>query len=652
MQACRRNGIRSTKLRRWRPRWRGSRGWCCARRERWSARALILAVLAVVVTVNGLAFKTSRLDLLNPRSEYNQRWLAYLHEFGDRDDAVVVVRSDDPRELARTIDALAAALAKHPDLFESVFYRRDLSALKRKALHFLPEAELAQIAQQVEQAAAALLQGGPSADPAAALAATERTTDPRPARQPPGAGSDRAAVAEIAGRLLAGLNPQSAIGNPQLAMPPEHVGDPENRESPGGLRLPLAGEQAVPDGALAQFDPQYLLADEGRMGFVLLKLQGDETEFARSGKAIARLREVIDEVRGQHPESWIGLTGMPIIEFDEMQASQTDMVWTSLLSLLGVAALFVAGYGGLRHAMLACLVLLLAMAYSFGYITLAIGHLNILSSAFAVVLIGLGIDFGIHYVSSYLKLRAEGCDELTALVRTASEVGPGMVTGGVTTAAAFFMAGVTDFIGVRELGVVAGGGILLCVLTTAIVLPPLICIVDRQWPAARVPRILPAARWFSVLMNWPRLTMAAAIAITFVAGAGLSHLRYDHNLLNLQPRHLESAQIERQIFTKLEDSVWFAVSVCPSREDLLARKARFVQLSTVAKTEEIASLLPAATPRNGATDCLDSRTARRPADAGLPRQRRPMPAAWPTNWRGRRSCWPRIRRMKHRQRPC
>ena len=39
------------------------------------------------VTVNGLTFKTSRLDLLNPRSEYNQRWLAYLAEFGDRDDA-------------------------------------------------------------------------------------------------------------------------------------------------------------------------------------------------------------------------------------------------------------------------------------------------------------------------------------------------------------------------------------------------------------------------------------------------------------------------------------------------------------------------------------------------------------------------------------
>src|SRR5262245_44822646 len=48
--------------------------------------ACALALAAIAITVNGLTFRTSRLDLLNPRSEYNQRWLAYLSEFGDRDD--------------------------------------------------------------------------------------------------------------------------------------------------------------------------------------------------------------------------------------------------------------------------------------------------------------------------------------------------------------------------------------------------------------------------------------------------------------------------------------------------------------------------------------------------------------------------------------
>src|SRR6478735_2236300 len=100
--------------------------------------ACALALLAVAVTVNGLTFKTSRLDLLNPRSEYNQRWLAYLAEFGDRDDACVVVRAERSADLMAAIDDIAAELRQDQKLFDSVFFRRDLSRLKSKALHYMP----------------------------------------------------------------------------------------------------------------------------------------------------------------------------------------------------------------------------------------------------------------------------------------------------------------------------------------------------------------------------------------------------------------------------------------------------------------------------------------------------------------------------------
>ena len=108
---------------------------------------------------------------------------------------------------------------------------------------------------------------------------------------------------------------------------------------------------------------------------------------------------------------------MPVIEHDEMSASQFDMLWTSVASMVLVLLLYLAAYGGLRHAMLVNGLLLLATAYSFGFVTLAVGHLNILSAAFSAVLIGLGIDFAIHYVATYLNLRRQGCDEESALLR-------------------------------------------------------------------------------------------------------------------------------------------------------------------------------------------------------------------------------------------
>src|SRR5262245_53910079 len=132
--------------------------------------ACALALLAIALTVNGLTFKTSRLDLLNPRSEYNRRWLNYLAEFGDRDDACLVIRAERPDDLAATIDDLAAQLKSEPKLFESIFYRRDLSRLKAKALHYLPPEQLSHIEQQVSAAASLLPRAGEPTDPAEQLA--------------------------------------------------------------------------------------------------------------------------------------------------------------------------------------------------------------------------------------------------------------------------------------------------------------------------------------------------------------------------------------------------------------------------------------------------------------------------------------------------
>jgi hopanoid biosynthesis associated RND transporter like protein HpnN len=559
----------------------------------------LLALLCIVITVSGLEFKTSRLDLLNPESRYNQRWLAYLDEFGNQDDAVIVIRAQDPAAVRGAIDEVAAEVAKHPQLFESILWRRDLSRIKAKGLHLVPPAELAQLAEQLRRAAQGAEAVAPIANPAAALA---RLNDQL---ERGGSLSDQQrqvleqqyAQAAILLLAAASASPSSEVRRADL----EQAADSQT----------AAGIQTLVQG-LAHLDPQYLTAEGGRMGFVLLRFAVVEDDFARGGKAIGKLRQIIDQVAERHPLAWLGLTGMPVIEYDEMRTSQWDMLWTNVVSLGGCVLLFIAGYGGIRHAGMATAVLLVGMSWSFAFVTLAVGHLNILSSAFAIVLIGLGIDFGIHYVAHYLKLCGAGVEPATALVRTAAEVGPGVVTSGVTTAAAFFMAGMTQFVGVRELGIIAGGGILLCVVSAIVVLPPLILVCDRDrafggvaWGRRRksnlsgprqlsieLPKLLPLSHWLRKLHERPAIVLPLAVLATIVALGGVTRLKYDHNLLNLQPSHVESVEIERKIFAHQEDSVWFAVSMCSSRQELRRRKAIFEKLPSVAKTEEIASLIP------------------------------------------------------------
>lgn len=555
-----------------------------------------LALIAALLTLNGLTFSTSRLDLLSPRSEYNQRWLAYLDEFGDRDDAVIVIRSDDPKALTDAIDDLGYQLRERPDLFESVLDRLDFKDLKAKGLHFLPPGELQKLAELSIQAAQLVPRQGAASDPVEAFQKCNDQWERIASDSPEVRAQMERSYAELASRLLAVLYTgpsqrelvQASHARPILDN--DHL--PSYDELSSAAAAASAGMSPKLMAAMPQEAHRYMLSPDGKMGFVLCKLKSMPGEFARGAGAIKILRKEIEEARPRHPTTWIGLTGMPVIEYDEMQASQFDMTWTNVLSFIAVAALFVAGYGGVRHAVLSNLVLLMAIAYSFAFVTLTIGHLNILSSAFGAMLIGLGVDYGTYYIAYYLKLREDGESIEGALIRGMSEAGPGMVTGAVTTAAAFYMAGLTEFTGVRELGIVAGSGILLCIIATVLFLPPLILLVDRKRGDVHMPRILPAAKWFQGSIRWPRLVFCGGMAVTIALASCLGDLHYDHNLLNLQPKHVESVDIERELFTSQEDSVWFAVSMCPTRDELRRRKAMFEQLPSVAKTEEIITLLP------------------------------------------------------------
>jgi len=205
----------------------------------------------------------------------------------------------------------------------------------------------------------------------------------------------------------------------------------------------------------------------------------------------------------------------------------------------------------------------------------------------------MGIDYGIYFVARYLQMREtiDSTDE--ALLRTGGTVGPGILTGAITSTIAFLAAWLTEFPGVSQLGLIAGFGILLCWLSEATVLPAMIKLSDRDGAIRACPAPLNLRHWLRPIYAWPRLTLAAAAGMTAVLAVGLGYLRYDYNLLNLQPEGLESVELEHKLFTQMNRSAWFAVSIADTPEQVLERKARFLALPSVERVEEIVSKLPA-----------------------------------------------------------
>lgn len=526
---------------------------------------LALAVLAMGASHRWMGFRTNRLDLLNPKSDFNRRWIEYVREFGDQEDVVVVVEGADRNQVLPVRDALAERITQNPQLFHSVLWRIDPSRLRAKGLYYLSGEELEAVEEFLDRAEA-VLQGHwhwlNLAQWGAALC-LERTE-----------ARDAATEAAAEKQLFAFVQSlQAALDNTYLSL------------------WPPMGETAA---AIGSSDTQQLLSAGGRIGLVVLKLvQRDaQGQFVHGAHAIATLRALIAETQRQHPEVRIGLTGLPVIEHDEMKSSETSMTQVSLVSLVGVSLLFVAGFGGWRHPLLAVISLTVGTAWAMGYITLAIGHLNILSSAFAVILIGQGIDFSMYYVAKYLELRKRIASTRRALVETIATVGPGVATGAITTAVAFFMAGLTEFTGVAELGIIAGGGILLCWIAGMTLLPAMIHLADTHFPSAHVPRPVDVRSWLDPLLERPGWLLAGCGAITVFLACGLGRLTYDYNLLHLQARGLESVELEQKLLRQTDYNASFALSIADDPQELLARKERFLALACVKRVEEIASLFP------------------------------------------------------------
>lgn len=550
--------------------------------------ALGLALAALLLTGYQLGYRTSRLDLLNPNSDYNRLWIEYIKEFGEDDDAVVVVEGPSREEVVPVLQEISALLARENHLFHAVLHEVDLAKIRAKGLHYLPPEELMVIEGFLDEATPVLEGDWSSLNIGSMAAGMCAQLEAGAAHRPHARAEAQQAVERLSSGLLTALGRDPRYRSPWPEMPASFA-------------------------TLSELSAEYLLTNEGRLGFVLLRLAQPESDgFARGSEATDALRKLIAQIATRHPDTKIGLTGLPIMENDEMRSSQTSMLWASVLSMVGVSLLFVAGFGGIRHALLANLVLLVGMAWAFGFVTLSVGHLNILSVSFTVTLIGIGIDYGVHFISRYLQLRREHCDTRTALVRTSGSIGPAITTGALTTAVAFFAAGFTNFTGIAELGIIAGGGLLLCAVAQLFLLPPVIALVDQSGIARKLPEPLPVHTWVAPVTRWPRLMLTGSLAILVVAAVGLKDLWYDHNLLNLQPEGLESVELEQKLLAKCNQSVWYALSIADSREELLERKARFLKLPTVERTEEIVSMLPVDHDKGPIIDRIQKRLAALP----------------------------------------
>jgi hopanoid biosynthesis associated RND transporter like protein HpnN len=569
------------------------------------APRLVLALCSLSVAASlylactRLQYRTQRDDLISPRKEVQQRWKRYLAEFGQDDDMVVVFQGEDESahpKMVAALEALASRISAQPNLFDRLFYKVDLRDLRNRALLFLPPEEIRRIRQDLTRMRPLLDQ--PLAWSMFSLRGMIGEAADRLSHIQPG---QRLPEEDVA--LLEQLRAAAWSGRATLA-DPAHYRNPwsglvKQPERASGLN-PEAHPGDSPQDLLAR--PQYFMSDDGKLAFLLVRPACKSDGMLGPQESVKELRRLVEAVRQDADGIKIGVTGLPVLEHDEMVASQSDTSFASWLALAGVMLVYLVTFRTLRWPFLTVSTLLVGTGWALGWTTITVGHLNLLSAVFAIMLIGMG-DYGMLWVTRYQQEHAAGLSARDALRATAIAIGPSTLTASMTTCLGFFAAMLADFLAVAELGWIAGCGVLFCALACFTVLPALVMVMDGRKenagrrviiPLAEKREALAAARpWLPGLLGRPRGVLACGAIVLAVFGFWASRVHYDHNLLNLQADSLDSVRWERTLIQHTAGASWHALSHTASREEAVELRKRFEKLPEVSRVVEVASLVPA-----------------------------------------------------------
>lgn len=196
-------------------------------------------------------------------------------------------------------------------------------------------------------------------------------------------------------------------------------------------------------------------------------------------------------------------------------------------------------------AVVIALPLVVALAWTFGVTYLVVGKLNLFTSTLALVLFGMGIDYGIHFYGRYTEERGQGRSPEDAAVETFATTGEAIVTTGLTTAAAFFLFMLADFKGFSEFGFVAGIGLVFSILTMTLVLPVVLVLAERL-RLLKLDRVEGEAHVASTRTRIPAAGAIVKGGLLFLVGcvALLPKLEFEYDFGKLDPTFQEYLDIQ------------------------------------------------------------------------------------------------------------
>jgi len=259
------------------------------------------------------------------------------------------------------------------------------------------------------------------------------------------------------------------------------------------------------------------------------------------------LMEALDRFVSSRGEKKIkvSFTGAHPIATSEAKTLRFDMQSSFISSLVLVLLLFFYAYRRWVTLLFVGLPLFGGIQLTMGIASLTLGRLNIMTSAFAAILVGLGIDFAIHLYDRYQQERSSGADLAPAIETTLTETGEGIWTGAFTTIVAFVVLYFSRVRGIMELAFLVSTGLLCALLCIYFVLPSFLIWIDQRKKPYSYPSLptFQFNRLSSFLRRHPYRAISILIALTLFFAFFALRIEMERDFRNLRPKEIKSLEV-------------------------------------------------------------------------------------------------------------
>ncbi len=526
----------------------------------WSVRHNIVVIVVAIVSSVGAAWysathigiNTNTADMLSERLPWRQAYMEFAHAFPYFSDSIVIVVDGATTDLAeQAASTLSQSLAADGTHFSEVFHPTDSAFFRRQQLLYATLPELEQLADQLSGAQALL--GRLAGDPG--LLGLLQLLDDITLAEP----------GELPREALTLLD---AVSNAL-------------QEFAAGNTVPLSWRSL-------------LLGSENsasRRVVFTVSPRLDYSSILPAKDAIGAIRTRVESLGYSERDGVsVRLTGEAALAYDELTSVIRGAEQAGLLAFAMITVCLLLGLRSLSLVVATLVTLIVGLVFTATFAVVAVGTLNMISVAFAVLYVGLGVDFAIHLSLRYRELAAE-FDKTAAIGATARHLGGSIALCAVTTAIGFFAFLPTAYRGVAELGLISGVGMFIGFAASFTVLPALFqSLPAPRMPAAKPAREVPAGRD----PHHTRVVLALTVACAAAAVFALPHARFDLNPLHLNDPNAESVTTIEDL-AGAGDQPLYDISMVVADGDAAARTARELgRLDTVAEVLSARDLVPSA----------------------------------------------------------